>query len=322
MMMEQAMTSVSDVYRGFIPSEHGTPLDEQIFPWSVEGIQKRFAEKPLSMEELDLKTVVGLIAMETVETQNWRDYLAFATIVTDERFKKLLNSVAWAEHLHLLKIKSLLPSVQNPAGLILLAETAAILGYNAEIQNEPNDTVKSAFQHIVPDHKEHAEFLSKTAEKAGLDVKKMTGGTDFSGGRPFPQQFMKPDDTIWQGHFDGAYKKGSVNPQTLMNIDLSQAVEKVAWDAYMSGISTEQSDDVRMRFAGISSIENEHGSILASLRDPTESILEKALVHEKVEMQFYGALMDAESNPTVRKVFQDLYREDLEQARLFGEIAG
>lgn len=321
MMSERAMMSVSDVYRGLIPSEQGTPLDEQIYPWSYEGFQKKSAEKPLSMEEADLKTIVFLLAMQAVETQNWMDYHSFARMVTDERFKKLLNSIAWAEQAHVMKISSLLPPAQDPIGVLLIGEITAVLGYNIWIENEPNSAVKEAFQHIVQDHKEHARYAVQQAKTAGLDVSKLISGLDFSGARLYKEQFMKPDDAAWQGHFDGVYKKGSVDPQTLVNVDVALAAERWAWHAYQCAATFEQNTNLAFDFRAISSVENQHVSILSSLKDPTESILERAIVHEKAEMQLFGMLKDSESNPVVRQAYQQLYKEDLEQARLFGDIA-
>lgn len=320
MMMERMMMSVGDVYRQFIPDEHGEPLEEQIFPWSVEGIQQKKQQR-LDPEQMDPMTISRILQMKAVEMQHWTEYLAHAKMITDERLKKLLNSVAWAEHMHYLKLLSLLPVPKSPSQAVLKGEISLIHGYDMCLQNEPNDSIRSAFQHIQHDHKQHAEFAAQQLHSQGMDVQKSTGGIDISGGRPLEQQFMKPDDCIWQGQFDGVYKKDSVDPQTLVNVDMSLAGEMAAWTTYGCASLFEHDDGITTHFAAFSSVENQHVSILSSIKDPTETILERALVHEQVEMQNYHKMMEQESHPEVREVFEHLYREDMEQARRLGELA-
>lgn len=321
MMIEQIMTSAGDAFRQFMPSEQGKSLDEQIYPWNVEGISEKM-QPSLSPDEADPKTISNILIMRAVEMQHWADYHSYATMIADENFKKLLNAIAWAEHLHHLKLESLLPTPDQPAQSVLMSEVALMMGYERCIEKEPHDTVRNIFEHIWHDHKQHAEFAAQSAQQSGVDIDKMTGGMDLSGGRPLQEQFMRPDDTIWQGETRGIYKKDSVDAQTLINIDLSAAVERAAFHDYACAFVLEKDKTTKLHFGAFQSVEDQHISILGSLRDPSETILERTLLHEQVEMKNYHKMMEQESNPRVRQVFEDLYREDMEHARLFGRIAG
>jgi rubrerythrin len=239
----------------------------------------------------------------------------------DKRLKSLLGEIARAEHLHLWKLASLMPAAHVPAEAVLIGEIAILCGYSMCMASEQNDTVKSAFQYIFADHQFHAEYLAGQVQSLGCDPGTLTGGGDLSGGRPIEKQFMKPEDTIWKGNFGGSYNKRNVDAQTLVNVDMSLAGETAAWDSYLSAAKFETNDEIKTHFAGFSSVEDQHVSIIGSLKDTTETPLERALVHEQVEVQSYQMLIDCETNSQVKKVFQELYREDLEQARLFGQLA-
>lgn len=320
MIMNQMITSTGEVYRRFIPKEEGESLEEQLYPWNTEGLRQKMAEKPLTMADLSHKTMTNILQMRAVEVQHWHDYHAYSKMISDPDFKKLMNAISWAEHLHHVKLQSLLPPVKAPSESVLMEEMALIMGYQMGVNTEPDDSIKNAFEHIVQDHKLHAEYAAQPAKRSGTDVDRIIGGMDISGGRPLEQQYMRPDDTMWQGQFDGVYKKDSVNPQTLVNVDMCLAGELSAWMGYGCASKFETDQSVKLHYAAFENIEDQHISILGSIKDPTESVLERTLVHEQVEMQEYKRMMEEEEHPQVRKVFEDLYREDMEQARLFGQF--
>lgn len=318
MMMEQ-MQTVSNVYRQLIPSEHGESLEDQIFPWSVSGL-KQDMQTPLPAHEGDPRTMYNVMQMMCVEMQHWADYHAYAKMTSDERFKSLLGSLARAEHVHHLKLMSLLPKPHSPSESVLEMETALLTGYNMAIKNETNSVVRSAFSHIFRDHLQHAEFAADRVRDEGCPVDKITGGADLSGGRPLDQQFMKPGDTIWNGRFDGCYSKDTVDVRTLVNVDMLLAGELAAWSGYMCAMENTDDQSLRLNLGAFQSIEDQHMGILGSIKDPRETLLERSLVHEQVEMHNYRMMMEHETNPQAKKVFEDLYREDLEQARLLGQM--
>ncbi len=320
MMKEWLMLSAGDVFQRFIPSEKGESLEEQIYPWSVEGVSRK-VEMPLMPSEIDTKTMCHLLQMRAVEAQHWMDYRHYSMMVTDPDFKKLLGQIARAEHTHYWWLHSLMPPANNPSEAVLNSELAIIDSYDMCIQSEPNSDIRAAFEHIKSDHVMHAEYAARQAQSMGSDVNRFTGGMSLSGGRPLEQQFMKPEDTFWHGRMDGVYKKTDVDPMTLVNVDASIAGEIAAWSGYGCAAISEQDQPNRTHFAAFSSIEEQHVALLGSIKDPTETILESSLVHEQVEVQHYKKMMDHITNPRVKAVFEDLYEEDLEQARLFGEFA-
>lgn len=313
------MRSVNDNYRSFIPPDRGEPLEEQIFPWSVEGVREDTHDQ-LPAHEGDPQTLHAVIQMMAVEAQHWADYRAYGAWTTDSEMKSLFNRIARAEHLHHMRLMSLLPTPHASAEAVLSAETAVLSGYTMCMENEPSESVKSAFRHIYFDHLLHAEYAADLVRKAGCPADWYTGGADLSGGLALDKQFMKPEDTVWQGNWNGCYDKNTADMRTALNVDMAVAAEWAAWSGYMYSLHMEQDQDQRTHYAAFSSIEDQHVSILESIIDPNETMIERALIHEQVEMQNYSRLMESETNELAKKVFSDLYREDMEHAWLLGQL--
>lgn len=318
--MAEMLQTVSDVYRQFIPSEKGESLDEQIYPWSLDGIKNDMRE-PFEPHKLDPQSLAFCTQMIAVESQHWFDYHSWSEWVSDKDLKTLLAQLARAEHVHHLKLMSLLAVPHAPSEAVLSMETAILMGYRSCVERESNDAIKNAFCQIFDDHLAHAEFAATDVQNKGCNPETFTGGADLSGGRRVEKQFMKVEDTIWQGKFDGCYSKDTVDPQTLINVDMALAGETKAWHGYSCALANTEEESIRMAWAAFQSIEDQHVGILGSLRDPTETLLERCLVHEQVEVQNYEMLMDMDINPDVKQVFADLYKQDLQQAWELGRFA-
>jgi rubrerythrin len=260
--------------------------------------------------------------MAGVEAFHWMEYTSYAQWTADKDTKSLLGRIARAEEVHHHMLVSLLPVPHHPIEGILAGEVALLSAYESCIEKEPNDTVCDAYKHIFWDHLEHANYAARQVNAAGCPADAYTGGADLSDGRSLDEQFMNVEDTMWQGSFTGCYDKNDVNPLTLINVDMALSGEYHAWYAYMCAFNHVDDMDMRNHLAAFSSIEGQHVGILGSLKDPSETMLERSLVHENVEIINYDRLRRAESNDRVRQVFDELYMEDLEHARLFGEMAG
>lgn len=314
------MFSVGDAYRQLIPTDRGEAMQEQIYPWNMDGIKENMQNR-LPAHEVDPETISNIINMMAVEIQHWVDYSTYAKMTNDERFKGLLNELARAEHMHHLKLMSLLPVPHAPSELVLEGEAAILSAYGLCMSREPDTVISNAFEHIFKDHQQHAEFAAQNVQKGGCDVNTITGGAELSGGRPINEQFMRPADTIWQGNFGGSYDKNNVDPLTLINVDMALAGEVAVWDMYHCAMTNEGDINNCQNFAGFQSVESQHVAILGSIKDPAETPLERSLVHESVEISTYAVLKNTETNEQVRKVFDDLYREDMEQGWLLGQFA-
>ena len=311
--------NVADPYRQLIPTNRGESLQDQIYPWGVDGLKKKM-EQPFQPHEAAPETLSNIVNMMAVELQHWHAYSSMVKSTNDPKFKSLLNDLARAEQMHHLKLMSLLPVPHAPVELVLEGEVALMTAYGLLMSRESNDSIHDAFMHNFLDHQMHAEFAAQNVQKAGCDPNIFTGGADLSGGRPLNEQFMRPADTMWNASFNGSYDKNTVDPLTLINVDMALAGELGAWDVYHCAMTNEKDSDIKLNFAAFQSVESEHVSILGSIKNPTETPLERGLVHEAVEISSYAMLRDMEEDKRVAQVFDDLYKEDLEQGYILGQF--
>lgn len=317
--MQEMMQTVSDVYRQFIPSEKGQSLEEQLYPWSLDAIGEIMVE-PFHPHELDPQSLAFCMQMMTVEAQHWSDYHAWAEWVSNKEVKSLLEKLARAEHIHHQRIMSLLPVPHAPSEQVLSMETALLMACQNCMDKEPNDSIKNAFNYIFQDHLMHAEFAATDVQTKGCPPAAITGGAELSGGRRMEAQFVKVEATMWQDKFDGSYSKDTVDPQTLLNVDMSIAGEIGAWHGYHCATQNTEERPIKTAWMAFQGIESQHLAILGSIKDPSETMMERALVHEQVEIKNYRMMMDSDINPRVKGLFEDLCKEDLQQAWELGQL--
>jgi rubrerythrin len=318
-LMNNAL-NVAEPYRMLIPTDQGESMDKQIYPWDMDGIKHRM-QKQFEPHEAAPETISNIINMMAVELQHWHDYSTMATMTSDKKFKSLLSDLARAEQVHHLKLMSLLPTPHAPSEMALEGEVAILSAYGLCMSREPDDSIRDAYMHMFMDHQTHAEYASGVVQKAGCPVDAITGGADLSGGRPLNEQFMRPGDTMWKGSLTGSYDRNNVHPLTLINVDMALAGELTAWNVYHCAMAGETDATNKQHFAGFQAVESQHVGILGSIKNPSETPLERSLVHEAVEISSYAMMRDMEPDENVKKVFHDLFREDLEQGYLLGQFA-
>lgn len=316
---EQGMHQVGNVFKQFIPGKEGESLDDQIFNWNREGF-KRDMQKPLTIHTSDPTTISNIIQMMAIEMQHWVDYNSFANSVSDPELKNLLLRLARAEEIHQLKLMSLLPKPHDSSEAILNSEVAILSAYSQFIDTEQNEQVKKAFNLMFTDHLLHAEYAAGIVNKLGCDVDTFTGGADLSGGKPLNSEFMTSEDTVWNGSYKGAYDKNSADPMTMIHVDMSLASEQYAWDGYTFALTSTDDEDARVQYGSFRSVEGQHVAIAGSLQDTNETPLERALLHEAAEISSYCIKMNCEQDKQVKTLFAELYKEDLEHARLLGQF--
>ena len=60
----------------------------------------------------------------------------------------------------------------------------------------------------------------------------------------------------------------------------------------------------RMLYAEIASVEEQHVTQYESLMDPSESVMEKWLVHEAMEVYAYASCAEQEENPRIKALWE------------------
>jgi hypothetical protein len=132
--------------------------------------------------------------------------------------------------------------------------------------------------------------------------------TDILPGRPTKVEHRDPSDDL-----RASYDRATAQPLTKLNAMTLMASEHQTHDYYMS-IGPGFSDPVaRQLYAEIASIEEQHTTQYESIIDPTESWLEKWLLHEAMEVYNYWSCLQQESNSRIKAIWQRFVDYELGQ---------
>jgi rubrerythrin len=117
-------------------------------------------------------------------------------------------------------------------------------------------------------------------------------------GRPTAVEHRDPADDL-RDHYD----KRKAHPLTKLNTLALTAGEQQTHNYYMN-IGPLFADPVaRALYAEIASIEEQHVTQYECLIDPTETWLEKWLMHEATEVWTYWSALQSESDPRVKEIW-------------------
>ena len=139
--------------------------------------------------------------------------------------------------------------------------------------------------------------------------------TDILPGRPTEVEHRSPEDDL-RRH----YEKTTAQPITKMNALTIMAGENQTRDYYMNIGPTFADPLARQLYAEIASIEEQHVTQYECIIDPTETWLEKWLLHEATEAYNYYSCMETESNPRIKAIWERFLDYELGQLQVVGEL--
>jgi hypothetical protein len=79
-------------------------------------------------------------------------------------------------------------------------------------------------------------------------------------------------------------------------------------------------DDLRRLYAEICDVEEEHVTMYESLIDPSETSLEKLLIHEFTEVCNYHAAYKDESDPRLKAIWEEFMAYELEHLQIAADL--
>jgi hypothetical protein len=132
--------------------------------------------------------------------------------------------------------------------------------------------------------------------------------TDVIPGRPTSVEHRAPHDDLRQ-----PYDRLTADPISKMNALTIMAGENQTHDYYMT-VGPSFSDPIaRQLYAEIASIEEQHVTQYESIIDPSETWLEKWLLHEANEVYNYYSCVAFEDDPRIRRVWERFLDYELGQ---------
>jgi hypothetical protein len=276
-----------------ILDNRGCPLDKQEFTW------RELANKPISKLDDDAFTRVRVILMNGVETDAIRLKHFGARFNRDLQLP--LAKIRRVEQHQATAVNWLLSADHSPLETTIAYEQVAIEVTAAVAQTEPDSYQAQTYRFGLLEDFDHlyryAAMLDRLEGKDANNI--LQGYTDIVPGRPTSQHHRAPEDDLRD-----CYNKDKAELITKIHAALITGAEYQTHDYYMTVGPTFSDPVARMLYAEIASVEEQHVTQYGSLMDPSESFIEKWLVHEAMEVYTYFSCSEQEDNPRIKAMWE------------------
>lgn len=285
-----------------ILKEKGVPIDRQVFTL------REMSGPTYSKLDDDAFTRVRVILMNGVEAEAIRFSHSAARMNLDLRVP--LARVRRIEQHQQTLVNWLNPPDQSPLETTIGFEQTAIEVTAWVAQQEPDPYIAQAYRFGMLEDFDHLYRFSALMDRVvGLDANNILQSyTDVRPGRPTIVEHRAPEDDV-----RNPYNRLKASPITKLNALTIVAAEHQVHDYYMN-IGPIFADPVaRMLYAEIASIEEQHVTQYESLVDPTETWLEKWLLHECNEVYTYWSCLQQEPNARLKSIWDRFLGYELGQ---------
>jgi rubrerythrin len=271
----------------------GVPLEKQRFTW------RDLAPKPISKLNDDAFTRVRVILMNGIECEASRFGHACARMNKDLQLPLAL--VRRAEQHQQTVVNWLLPADQSPLETTIGYEQVAVEVTASLAQQEPDPYIAQVMRFGLLEDFDHLYRYSALLDRLeGKDANNILQCyTDLMPGRPTAEEHRHPADDL-RDHYD----KQTAHPLTKLNSLTIMAGEHQTHDYYMNIGPLFADPLARQLYAEIASIEEQHVTQYESIIDPTETWMEKWLLHEATEVYNYYSCAAQEDNPRIKALWE------------------
>ena len=274
--------------------ERGTPLERQERDW------RDLVRVPYSKLDDDAFTRVRVILMNGIESEALR-FSHAAARMNHPPIQKALAMVRRVEQHQQTLVNWLNPPDQDPLETTLGFEQVAIEVTAAVAQREPDPYLKEVYDFGLLEDFDHLYRYSALYDRLyGRDPNVILQSyTDIVPGRPTVVEHRAPVDDLRR-----PYDRREAAPITKIHATTIMAAEHQTHDYYMT-IGPMFSDPIaRQLYAEIASIEEQHVTQYESISDPSETWIEKWLLHEMTEVYNYWSCYQSEPNPRIRAIWE------------------
>ena len=272
--------------------EKGVPLERQSFTW------REISGPPYSKLNDDAFTRVRVILMNGIESEALRFSHACARM--NRQLQPHLARIRRVEQHQQTMVNWLNPADQSALETTIGFEQVAIEVTAAVAQVEPDPYLASIYRFGMLEDFDHLYRYSALMDRVeGKDSNNILQSyTDVMPGRPTAVEHRDPLDDL-----RNPYSKEGASPLTKLNALTIMAAEHQTHDYYMTVGPTFADPVARQLYAEIASIEEQHVTQYESIVDPTETWLEKWLMHELTEVYNYWSCSEQESNSRIKQIW-------------------
>lgn len=277
-----------------LKSERGIPLDAQYLDW------RDFAAPPYSKLDADAFSRVRVILLNGIESEQLRFQHMMARC-QDGELRRELAAIRRREQHQQTLVNWLNPPDQSPLETTIGYEQVAIEVTAHLALHEPDAYLAQMYRYGLLEDFDHLYRYAALLDRVeGKDANALLQGyTDVLPGRPTAEEHRAPEHDLRR-----PYDRRTAQPLSRLNTLTLVAAEHQTHDYYMHVGPLFADPIARQLYAEIASIEEQHVTQYESLTDPSESWLEKWLIHEATEVWNYWSALQSEGDPRLKAVWQ------------------
>lgn len=289
--------------------DKGTPLEQQVFTW------KDLVQTPISKLNDDAFTRIRIILMNGIELEANRFSHACARM--NANLQLPLARIRRVEQHQATLINWLLGADHSPLETTIGYEQVAIEVTAAVAQREPNPYLAQVYRFGLLEDFDHLYRYTALLDRLGGKDSNciLQSYTDIIPGRPTFDEHRDPTDDLRR-----PYSKESASALTKFHALTIMAGEQQTHNYYMNIGPMFSDPTARQLYAEIASIEEQHVTQYESIIDPSESWMEKWLIHEANEVYNYYSCVESETNPRIKAIWERFLEYELGQFQMVAEL--
>lgn len=293
--------------------EKGMPLEKQLRNWH------QIVAKPYNKKEIDCYSRTRQILMNGIEVESWGFKHQFNRFVSSLDFndKGKISQIGRIENQQQMTCSWLAPANQTVLETTLAYEQVAVELTSWLAQNEPDENIKEVFDFGLLEDFDHLYRYSQFAYMVeGINPSEiLQNKTDVILGRP-TQHHHNCNLLRHRKH----YNKITAAPQTKINILTLLSAEQQTHNYYSEHGFMYANPELRELYAEIKDVEQEHATMYETLIDPSETMLEKALIHEFCEVCNYFTCYEDETDFELRQYWEIFLEMELGHLQIVKDI--
>ena len=291
--------------------EKGIPLEKQIKTYDD------IVHRPYKREIVDCYTRTRQILMNGIEVESWGFKHHIVRTSDCMETKRLVSDIRRIEDMQQTTINWLCPHNQSVLDTTLGYEQVAIDLTSWLAQNEPDEYVRETYDFGLLEDFDHLYRYSQFAYLIeGTDSNDILHyNTDVMFARP--TQYHHNPNRI---RIRKSYDKSKVSFQTKANILTLMSAEQQTHNFYAEHGFMYGSDDLRRLYAEISDVEEEHVTMYETLIDPNETMYEKLLLHEFMEVCCYHNCYKDEIDSKIKLIWEEFLAMEIEHLKLAANL--
>lgn len=290
--------------------EHrGLPIEKQLLTW------QDMVQVPISKLDDDAFTRVRVILMNGIELESIQFSRACARM--NKQLQLPLAQLRRIDQQQATLVNWLLGADHSPLETTIAYEQVAIEVTAAVAQTEPDPYLAQIYRFGLLEDFDHMYRYSALLDRLeGKDSNNILQSyTDVLPGRPTIYEHRAPEDDLRE-----CYNRNTAQALTKMHALTITAAEQQTWNYYMN-IGPLFSDPLaRQLYAEIAHIEEQHVTQYQCIMDPSETWLEKWLLHKANEVYNYYGCVQQEKNSRVKAIWERFLDYELGQFQVVREL--